>query len=99
MPAADRLLQGLQSEPLYWGAWLGLAAAGLEWVLNPFDRACLRRTGDREVALRRAALAVATTGLFVLTRNFWLCLAVHVAVETLAVGWFPLQLPTPIEAD
>lgn len=98
-PLADRLLQGLQAEPLYWGAWLGLLVAGLEWALDPFARAALRRAGDREVALRRATLAVATTGLFVLTRNFWLCLVVHVAVETLAMGWFPLSLPAPVEGD
>jgi hypothetical protein len=29
-PLADRLLQGLQREPLYWGAWIGLAVTGLE---------------------------------------------------------------------
>ncbi len=98
-PAADRVLQGLQGEPLYWGAWLGLAVVGLEWALDPFARAALRRQGDREVALRRAALAVATTGLFVLTRNFWLCLVVHVAVETLATGWFPLRSPAPARGD
>ena len=98
-PFADHVLQGLQAEPLYWGAWLGLAFAGLEWALDPFARARLRRTGEREVSLRRAALAVATTGLFVLTRNFWLCLAVHVAVETLAVGWFPLFLPPAAQTD
>lgn len=98
-PLADRLLQGLQSEPLYWGAWLGLAVAGVEWALDPFARARLKRPGDREVELRGAALAVATTGLFVLTRNFWLCLVVHVAVDTLAAGWFPLRLPQAVEGD
>jgi hypothetical protein len=96
---ADRLLAGLQSDPLYWGAWLGLVVAGVEWILNPFARARHQRRGEREVSLRRAALAVATTGLFVLTRNFWLCLTVHIVVETLAVAWFPLLIPTRIKAD
>lgn len=98
-PMADQVLRAWQRDPLYWGAWLGIAVAGLEWALDPFARAQLRRSGEREVALRRAALAVATTGLFVLTRNFWLCLAVHVAVETLAVGWFPLRTPSLAEGD
>jgi hypothetical protein len=98
-PVADRLLLGLQDEPLYWGAWLGLTVAAVEWVLNPFARARFRRPGEREASLRRAALAVATTGLFVLTRNFWLCLAVHVVVETLAAAWFPLLLPAPVKSD
>ncbi len=96
---ADRVLLGWQHDPLYWGAWLGLAVAGLEWALDPFVLVQLKRPGEREVALRRAALAVATTGLFVLTRNFWLCLAVHVVVETLAVGWFSLSTPALPEGD
>jgi hypothetical protein len=98
-PALDRLLAGLQAEPLYWGAWLGLTLAGVEWLLNPFARARLQRPGEREASFRRAALAVATTGLFVLTRNFWLCLAVHAVVETLAAAWFPLFLPAPAKSD
>jgi hypothetical protein len=98
-PFADRILHGLQGEPLYWGAWFGLAAVGFEWALDPFARARLRRPGEREVSLRRAALAVATTGLFVLTRNFWLCLVVGVVVETLAVAWFPLLLPASAQRD
>lgn len=99
VPLIDRVLQGLQTEPLYWGAWAGICAAGLEWALNPFGRAHMRRQDERETALRRAALAVATTGLFVLTRNFWLSLVVHVAVETLVAGWFPLALPSEAQAD
>lgn len=90
-PLVDHVLQGLQDQPLYWGAWLGILVAAIEWALDPFARSRARRAGDREAALRRAALGVATTGLFVLTRNFWLCLVVQVAVETLAVGWFPLR--------
>jgi hypothetical protein len=96
--APTRLTNALHAQPLYWGAWLGLAIAGAEWMLDPFSRAAMRRPGDQQTMLRRAVLAVATTCLFVLTRNLWLCLIVHTAVETLAVGWFPLpvgRLPTP----
>ena len=32
-------------QPLYWGSWLGLVLAGLEWLLNPFERANLRAPG------------------------------------------------------
>ena len=92
LPALARLTDALRGQPLYWGAWLGLAVAGLELGLDPFNRAALRRSGDAQALLRRMALAVAITGLFVITRNLWLCLIVHIAVETLVTGWF--LLPT-----
>lgn len=84
------LIGKLQDDPLYWGAWLGLALAGLEWALDPFGRAALRVEGERAAVIRRAGIAVATTGLFVLTRNLWLCLAAHLVIETLAATWFAL---------
>lgn len=77
------------AEPLYWGSWLGLLIVGLEWLLNPCTRTALQLPGSRETSLRRAALAVATTGLFVATRNLWLCLACHVVVETAIAAWLP----------
>jgi hypothetical protein len=79
---ADALLAGVADRPLYWGSWLGLGLIAIEAALNPFARARLRRPGHREPALLRIALAVATTALFVLSRNLWLCLACQVVVET-----------------
>ncbi len=78
------------AQPVYWGSWLGLCLAGIEWALNPFARAGLRASGQQESTLRAAGLAVATTALFSFTRNFWLCLFCSVAVETLIAGWLPL---------
>jgi hypothetical protein len=80
----------LAGAQLYWGSWLGLALIALEWALNPFARAGLRRPGQREFALLRIALAVATTALFTLAPNFWLLLICHLAVETVIAGWLPL---------
>ncbi len=99
-PALTRLTGAFHDQPLYWGAWLGLAVAGTEWVLDPFSRSTLGRTGDAQALLRRVTLAVTTTGLFVMTRNLWLCLIVHIAVETLMTGWFPLPIePSPAQED
>lgn len=75
---------------LYWGSWLGLACVGLEWVLNPFARAGLRVPGRQEAALRRIALALAVTAIFVLSRNLWLCLAGQILIEIAIAGWFPV---------
>ncbi|MGQ9491516.1 MAG: hypothetical protein ACUVS6_12625 [Anaerolineae bacterium] len=90
LPGGQPFHLGFATDPLYWGSWLGLAVAGAEWLLNPFARAALRRSGSREASLRQAALAVATTALFAATRNLWLCLACHMAVEITVTTWLPL---------
>jgi hypothetical protein len=76
---------------------------GAEWALNPFARRVLigsRRGADyvraAERTVIRMALAVATTALFVLTRNFWLPLACHLVVETVVVAFLPVPgVPAP----
>ena len=55
-PGIGRLAGELQADPLYWGAWLGIAIAAIEWALNPFGRAALRVEADRAAAIRRGAL-------------------------------------------
>lgn len=62
---------------LYWGSWAGWALVCLEWALNPWLRHGLRQPAQAEPILRRAALALVTTVLFTLTRNLWLCWALH----------------------
>ena len=100
VPALASVSDAFQGEPLYWGACLGLGVVCLEIGLDPFSRATLHRSGDGHAVIRRVALAVATTGLFVITRNLWLCLIVHVAVETLVTGWFPLPIqPSLVHED
>ena len=86
------------TQAAYWGVWLAMGAAAIEWALNPFARAELRLAGRREAALRQVALALATAALFVLTRNFYLGLALHLAVEFFVVGWFSLPA-TPASAE
>ena len=90
VPLVPALARSAATDALYWGSWLGLGLLALEWALNPFARAELRQPIRREAALRRAILAIATTALFTLTRNLWLCLACDIAVETVIAGWLPL---------
>jgi len=99
-PFPVALLRELQAQPFYWGSWLGLGLALIEAGLNPFFRDVLcwpipgaPRPERPEALLRGLAIAIATTGLFVLTRNFWLCLAGHVVADTLITGWLPLHRP------
>jgi len=94
------LRASLQSQPFYWGSWLGLGVLLVESALNPHLWAVLgaptqeeRAWGRPEAILRSLALAVGTTALFILTRNLWLCLACQVLVETTIAGWLPLHRP------
>lgn len=100
LPAA--FLSRWQAQPFYWGSWLGLGLALIEAGLNPFIRDALGRPTPAllcqerpEALLRGLGLAVATTGVFLLTRNFWLCLACQVVADTLIMGWLPLHRPAP----
>ena len=94
------LRESLQAQPFYWGSWLGLGVLLVESALNPHLWAVLgtptqeeRAWGKPEAILRSLALAVATTALFILTRNLWLCLACQVIVETAIAAWLPLHRP------
>jgi hypothetical protein len=85
-------------QPLYWGSWLGMILVAVEWGLNPFAREALigsRHSADHapaaELTVIRMALAVSTTALFVVTRNFWLALVCHVVVETAIVAFLPAR--------
>lgn len=77
----------LIADPFYWGSWLGMVLIALEWIINPFAREALRDPARRPYHLLRAAIAVASTAVFVATRNFWLALLVSVAVEFAAAVW------------
>jgi hypothetical protein len=90
------MLTRLAEQPLYWGSWLGMALIAVEWALNPFARRALIGSAGLEAApeaertVIRMVLAVSTTALFVLTRNFWLSLACHVVAETAIVAFLPV---------
>jgi hypothetical protein len=93
----SRLPAQLAADPLYWGAWLGMILVAVEWALNPFARRVLagprddpESAADAERTVIRMGLAVVTTAVFVLTRNFWLCLACHVVVETAITAFLPV---------
>jgi hypothetical protein len=99
LPAAlpNAILAGMQAQSFYWGSWLGLGLLLIEAGLNPFFRDLLqaptaedRRLDKPEALLCSFGLAAATTGLFVLTRNLWLCIACQVVVDTVIAGWLPL---------
>jgi hypothetical protein len=62
---------------MYWGLWLGLIVVALEAVLNPAWRKGLANPHTAPCQLARAALAIVSNTLFLLTQNLWLALTVH----------------------
>lgn len=63
------------------GSSLGLGLIYLEWCLNPFWRQEWRLEVHAAAPWLRAALALVMAVLFFLTRNLWICLGVHCALE------------------
>jgi len=64
-------------------AFLGLGLITLEWGLNPFWREGWRAPLGAGRRWLRAALALVTAVIFLLTRNLWVCLGVHWLLELL----------------
>ena len=70
-------------EDAYAGAFLSLGLVYLEWTMDPFWRQGWQTESRAAGRWLRAAMALVITALFLLTRNLWVCLAVHVAMEVL----------------
>jgi hypothetical protein len=68
-------------DDVYAGTFVGLALVVLEWVLNPFWRHGVAppagTTPDAGRVWLNAGLVLTSTLVFLLTRNLWICLAVH----------------------
>jgi hypothetical protein len=65
----------------YAGIFVGLGLIYLEWGLNPAWRQGWRSASQAAGQWLHAALALVTAILFLLTRNLWVCLAIHWSVE------------------
>jgi hypothetical protein len=66
---------------VYAGVFLGAGLIYLQWGLNPFWRQGWRLESRAAARWLRAALALVMTVLFFLTRNLWICLALHWLLE------------------
>jgi hypothetical protein len=80
----------------YGGVFVGLAIALVEGYLDPTVRRHLSKPGSAEQPLFVASLAVAMTVVFFFTRNLWLCIALHAAMQFgLLRLWAAFVRPTP----
>ncbi len=68
------------AEASYAGAWLGLAVLYLAWAADPTWRARLRLPASQRRELIAVALALATTVVFIVSGNLWLCWVLHMIV-------------------
>jgi len=78
----------------YWGVWIGLALVALEAALNPAWRRGLADPQRAPAQLMRAALAVVSSVLFLLTENLWLALILDWGVSQ---GWDTLARALPLK--
>jgi hypothetical protein len=78
---------------LYTGVFAGLGLVYLEGVLDPFWRAGWREQSQVAGRWLRAALALVSALIFLLTQNLWVCLAVHGVLEL--AFW---RIGRPVEA-
>lgn len=78
------------AEATYWGTWLGVFIISLEALLNPLVWRDLSSPGLAERRLLKAVLLVATSVLYLVSRNFWLAWALHaVTVAVLEPRFIP----------
>jgi hypothetical protein len=68
---------------LYAGVFGGLGLAFVEWGLNPSWREGWRQPSSAASLWLRAVLALLSALLFLLTRNLWVCLAIHLLLTVI----------------
>jgi hypothetical protein len=71
----------LSMDNWYPAVFLGLVLIYLEWSLDPFWRQGWHSKAHATAQWLRSALALVVALLFLLTRNLWACLAVHLLLE------------------
>ncbi|MFC2023677.1 hypothetical protein ACFLT5_02950 [Chloroflexota bacterium] len=80
----------------YTAVFVALGLIYLEWATSPFWRRGWQRETQVGVRWLRAALALLMALIFILTRNLWVCLAVHGLVEL--IFWRLASQPDTIVA-
>ncbi len=77
------------------GVWAGMSLTLLEAAVNPARWADLQEPANARQLLLRAALAVTSAMLFLLTQNFWLALLLH----SLLGWWWSTQRYSPTHPE
>lgn len=81
----------------YWATLVAAAIVVVEWALDPYWRAGLANGSRREVLLTQMTWLALSTAIFVLARNVWPIVALHLVLAWALGQWVKL-LSAPGEA-
>jgi len=77
-------------------ALIGMVLVGVEWSVELIRNGLSRAPEDRQRWLRRVLLLAASATLFVLTRNLWLLIGLHLVLELIWKAWLGRLVHHPI---
>ncbi len=72
---------------VYGATLIGLALVGVEMLVTIVRNGWGAQPADRQSWIRQALLLAMSATLFILTRNVWLVIALHIVVELLLKRW------------
>jgi hypothetical protein len=84
-------------ENVYTAALIGMVLVGVEWSVDLIRNGLSRAPEDRQRWLRRVLLLAVSATLFVLTRNLWLLIGLHLVLELIWKAWLGRLVHHPIE--
>jgi hypothetical protein len=74
-----------------------MVLVGVEWSVELIRNGLSRAPEDRQRWLRRVLLLAVSATLFVLTRNLWLLIGLHLVLELIWKAWLGRLVHHPIE--
>ena len=83
---------------VYAAVIFGALLVGVEWMVVLIRSGLSTSPTERQSWLRRGVLLAVSAALFVLTRNVWLAISLHAALELLWKVWLQRLVPRPIES-
>jgi hypothetical protein len=71
----------------YWAALIGLVLIGLEWIVSIVRNGLGSQPEDRQSWIGQMLLLALSAAMFILTRNVWLIIVLHVVIELALKAW------------
>jgi hypothetical protein len=84
-------------ENAYAAALIGMVLVAVEWCVELIRNGLSHAPEDRQRWLRRVLLLAVSATLFVLTRNLWLLIGLHLVLELIWKAWLGRLAHHPIE--